>query len=80
MGFQVLRGTDVPFGDLGVTAPEATQKKAAQLLLDGLGWQPLSTGHDYAATSERVGREVFAPELELLAQPGSRSSSASTKK
>ena len=70
MGFQVLRGTDVPFGELGVADPAATQKKAGQLMLDGLCWRPLSGDHDYAAAAERAGREVFAAELELLARPG----------
>jgi hypothetical protein len=35
-------------------------------LLDGFGWRPLSHEHDYAATAERVLREVFPIEAERL--------------
>lgn len=35
-------------------------------LLDGLGWQPLSSTHDYEAVRQRALEEVFAPEAERL--------------
>ena len=34
----------------------------AQVLLDGFGWQPLSTEHDYFAARDRALDEVFADE------------------
>jgi AcrR family transcriptional regulator len=32
-------------------------------LLDGFGWKPLSSEHDFEITRERIRREIFAPEL-----------------
>lgn len=36
------------------------------LLMDGMGWEPLSTEFDYQQTWERIGREIFADELNEL--------------
>lgn len=36
------------------------------ILLDGMGWQPLSTEWDYQKTWQRLGTELFAEELALL--------------
>lgn len=36
------------------------------LLMDGMGWQPLSTEFDYQQTWQRIGREIFADELQEL--------------
>ncbi|MDD1782544.1 TetR/AcrR family transcriptional regulator [Enterovibrio sp. ZSDZ35] len=38
------------------------------LLLDGLGWQPLSTEFDYQETWNRAQRELFSEEIALLNQ------------
>ncbi len=35
-------------------------------LLDGFGWKPLSTEHDYSATIRRVLQEVFPEEAHKL--------------
>ncbi|MCA6065330.1 TetR/AcrR family transcriptional regulator [Thalassolituus marinus] len=58
------------------TAPDLTavsrldgvnvQLLSANVLLDGLGFQPLSRDWDYQATWERVGRECFSDEIQLL--------------
>ncbi|KGY12717.1 TetR family transcriptional regulator [Vibrio tubiashii] len=40
------------------------------ILLDGLGWKPLSTEWDYRKTWRRVEQELFAPEIEYLASVG----------
>ncbi|MCW8334865.1 TetR/AcrR family transcriptional regulator [Vibrio sp. SCSIO 43135] len=42
----------------------------ANMLLDGLAWQPLSTEWDYRKTWQRVEQELFQQELEYLAQVG----------
>jgi AcrR family transcriptional regulator len=42
--------------------------KNYQVLLDGYGWQPLSTEWDYPATVERIKTEVFADEYRELAE------------
>ena len=39
---------------------------SAGVMLDGLGFRPLSTEWDYSQSWERIGRECFAQELELL--------------
>jgi AcrR family transcriptional regulator len=72
MGFHALRASEVPFDQLGVRDMYATQRAAGNLLLDGLGWGPLSSEHDYDATLERLGREVFAPELQRLEEAAVR--------
>ncbi|MDM8546073.1 TetR/AcrR family transcriptional regulator [Candidatus Venteria ishoeyi] len=36
------------------------------VMLDGLGWKPLSSEWDYLDTIERIHNEVFAPEMEQL--------------
>lgn len=33
------------------------------IYLDGVGWRPLRTEHDYAATEKRIGKELFSEEL-----------------
>ncbi|NVD06444.1 TetR/AcrR family transcriptional regulator [Vibrio sp. JPW-9-11-11] len=42
----------------------------ANMLLDGLGWRPLSTEWDYRKTWRRVEQEIFAQEVEYLASVG----------
>ncbi|MFD2179988.1 TetR/AcrR family transcriptional regulator [Veronia pacifica] len=38
------------------------------LLLDGVGWKPLSTDFDYAASWQRVMDEIFPEEFSLISQ------------
>lgn len=38
----------------------------ASLLMDGMGWKPLSTEWDYQRTWRRIAEELFAEELESL--------------
>jgi len=49
--------------------PEAFGAATQQMflhLLDGFGWKPLSTEHDYSATIRRVLQEVFPEEAHKL--------------
>ncbi|WP_369600381.1 TetR/AcrR family transcriptional regulator [Hahella sp. SMD15-11] len=39
------------------------------LLLDGMGWRPLSGEHDYRAVWYRIGQTLFKQELETLNSP-----------
>lgn len=41
------------------------------LLMDGMGWVPLSTEFDYQQTWVRIGREIFADELKQLPRANS---------
>lgn len=61
----------LPVKDLAdwlVPDPEflALRRRMVFALLDGLGWQPLSSTHDYEAVRQRALQEVFAPEAEQL--------------
>jgi AcrR family transcriptional regulator len=49
---------------LGISDPATTLFTCYDHLLDGFGWKPLSTEWDYAATHERVRREVFPDEFQ----------------
>lgn len=42
----------------------------ANMLLDGLGWKPLSTEWDYRKTWQRVEQEIFPQEVDLLTSIG----------
>ena len=41
-----------------------------RLILDGLGWKPLSTEWDYSASKRKIARELFQPELDTLEEMG----------
>lgn len=45
-----------------VTDPMPTLMANAQVFLDGFGWRPLSTDHDYGAARERAFAEIFPEE------------------
>lgn len=51
---------------LGIEGPYEAIINNIQMMLDGLGWQPLMREWDYANTFERVSTEVF-PEFDLSA-------------
>ena len=62
MGSFQIMDFGLPIGALGPGSPHAMMLGNAQLLLDGVGWRPLSTEHDYFAARERALREVFPQE------------------
>lgn len=45
-----------------VTDPMPTLMANAQVFLDGFGWHPLSSDHDYGEAHQRVLREIFPEE------------------
>ena len=45
-----------------VTDPMPILMANAQVFLDGFGWQPLSSAHDYGAVHQRVLSEIFTDE------------------
>jgi AcrR family transcriptional regulator len=49
--------------EYGVRDPFATMDHISTMLLDGFGWQPLSSQHDYEETYRRVQKEVFSDEV-----------------
>ncbi|MEC8511864.1 MAG: TetR/AcrR family transcriptional regulator [Planctomycetota bacterium] len=48
-----------------VTDPMPILMANAQVFLDGFGWQPLSSAHDYGETHQRVLNEIFPDEAGL---------------
>ena len=48
-----------------VTDPMPILMANAQVFLDGFGWQPLSSFHDYGETHQRVLSEIFPDEARL---------------
>lgn len=53
--------------DLGISDPFAAFRNNVNRMLDGFGWQPLSTDYDFDATSARIEKEVFPDEFHILA-------------
>jgi AcrR family transcriptional regulator len=47
----------------GVGDPRLVLRRMGSLLLDGLGWRPLSTEWDYRATMARIYGELFTPQF-----------------
>ena len=56
-----------PYRNLGIGDLENNVRLVLRIFLDGLPWQPVSSLHDYAATAERVAREIFPEEVALIA-------------
>lgn len=64
-----LRSLDLPLQQMGIGDPQATALRATDSLLDGIGWQPLSNDHDYAAVMTDINTTLFAEENRQLAKP-----------
>ncbi len=67
-GAQFLMEAHIPLVDKGIPDPLAALWLNVQKMVDGFGWRPLSTEHDYDAVRHRVLQELFSEDLELLAQ------------
>jgi hypothetical protein len=52
---------------LGIGDLENNVRLVLRTLLDGLPWEPVSSRHDYAASAERIVREIFPEEAAALA-------------
>jgi AcrR family transcriptional regulator len=51
-----------PLVELGIKSPFFQVRRHLQTMLDGYGFTPLSTDHDYVAIVERINTEVFPNE------------------
>ena len=56
--------------NLGIQDPILAVRNNCIRLLDGLGWKPLAKDLNLPALIQRIQRELFAPELEQLAERG----------
>ncbi|WP_255210997.1 TetR/AcrR family transcriptional regulator [Methylogaea oryzae] len=66
-GELMMENYNFGYGAMGIGNRESTVRTVLRALLDGLGWRPLSSQHDFAAVAERIGREVFPQEVARLA-------------
>tara|TARA_R110002072_G_scaffold27446_5_gene89223 strand:- start:185 stop:940 length:756 start_codon:yes stop_codon:yes gene_type:complete len=70
--FTLLVTEGRPLAELGFAEPLRLLERNQNLLLDGHGWLPLSTEHDYDALRLRVLAEVFSEEEEQIAAASGR--------
>jgi AcrR family transcriptional regulator len=61
-GTRFLLASGAPIVSHEAADPDRVVNRNLRLLLDGLGWRPLSSEWDYSATERRVLAEVFAEE------------------
>ena len=66
-GGLTLQTFDIDFTEMGVSNPNRALQLFAGCALDAIGWRPLSGEFDYAASAERIARELFAEEFAQLA-------------
>jgi len=52
--------------ELGIEEPLRALRQNQNRLLDGYGWRPLASEHDYEATRDRIKQELFAEECRPL--------------
>ncbi len=71
-GTRALMDTRVAKEQLGVSDGVRVARESLDLLLDGLGWQPLSTEWDYEATRDDIRRSLFAAEWTQILDTESR--------
>ena len=65
-GAMILRATGIPFHQLGVPDTAEALRRMNTVVLDGLGWRPLSGEFDFAATLENLNNDLFAAESRQL--------------
>jgi hypothetical protein len=63
VGTRSLMDSKVVMWRLGVEDSLRLARETTDILLDAIGWRPLSDEWDYVATRERIARELFAAEL-----------------
>ena len=61
----LMRG-GFPTEPFGIDDMSENLRRSAQFLLDGVGWHPLSTEHDYRETERRTIEELFPDEAHWL--------------
>ena len=61
-GAFLFHSQEFPLEEFGIDPFGSVLLRNANLLLDGMGWRPLSHEHDYVAARERALREVFPDE------------------
>ena len=65
-GTRALMDTKVATTELGIKDGFRVARESTDILLDAMGWEPVSSEWDYAATREKIRREVFFAEWQQL--------------
>ena len=65
-GAYSILSTGESLANLGVKDPFASIRTNVHHMLNGIGWRPLSTEHDYNAVAQRISEEIFAAEFQLV--------------
>ena len=65
-----LRSMDLPLEQMGISAPYRAVMNTLDATLDGYGWKPSSSEHNYRAASESIFENLFADELKHLTNNG----------
>ena len=68
-GSQLLHLTDVPFEQLGLSAPLNMYWINSHKLLDSYNWQPLSSSFDIQTLRQTLLASLFADEINQLNNP-----------
>lgn len=68
IGSQQLRSFDIPLQQMGINDPQGTSLRAMDAMLDGIGWQPLSSQHDYTSVMNDINTKLFAEENRQLSR------------
>jgi AcrR family transcriptional regulator len=66
-GAYSIIATSESLSDLGIGDPYETVRQNMNVMVDGLGWQPLSHEIDYTSLYERIQQQVFAEDATLAA-------------
>jgi len=53
--------SDMPIAEMGISHPGPAIQYTMGAMMDGCGWRPFTSEHDYRATRERVYADVFTP-------------------
>lgn len=67
-GAYSIIATSDAMSELGINEPFQAVRRNWHHMLDGYTWQPLSTKHDYAKSTEEIARSVFPDEFQTIAE------------
>ncbi|MCA9035004.1 MAG: TetR/AcrR family transcriptional regulator [Planctomycetaceae bacterium] len=67
-GAYAIIATSEAIAELGIREPFQAIRRNIHSLIDGFGWTPLSSSHDYESTARQILKDVFAEEFRRLKQ------------
>ncbi len=65
-GAYSILSTGESLANLGVEDPFVSVRTNVHHILNGIGWRPLSSEHDYDAVAEKITHEIFAEEFQSV--------------